>query len=452
MSSKLHNGYTILQTDSNTSSLLQYAWLPMALLLILGLALRLSFIQADGFKSDISSFEGWTLGLLAHPTADFYSTQGFADYPPGYLYVLIAVGHIYKALIHSDDQLFWLKIAVKMPGIVFDLIDSWLVYLIVRRFASAWQAYVAAACVALNPAFIIVSGFYGQVDSVPAQMTLLAVLLIIRAYRLSGWALFATVTGAWLLVSVSILMKPAAVVVAILFALFPFMRGITNSRRERAVATATGLFAALLIALLLSAPFHPSNNPTKILSWLYERYHFASNVYPYNSVNAFNLYSIAQKFWQPDGQVILSLGSLGIERYEAGIVLFVGATIILGWKLLERQEEIAFLEAAMMLSLAYFVLLTRMHERYVFNAVMLIAPLVFFRRRYLIALALLSLTLLLNLYYTLVYQAAVTGALGIVDSTNLLPLISKPASVLNVLIFLYLGFSFFGSKVRRVKV
>ena len=35
---------------------------------------------------------------------------------------------------------------------------------------------------------------------------------------------------------------------------------------------------------------------------------------------------------------------------------------------LQRRDTIAFLEAALLLSLGFFVLATRMHERYIFNA------------------------------------------------------------------------------------
>ncbi len=70
-------------------------------MLLLALVVRLLLINGAGFPNDIASFEGWTLRLVEHPLRDFYATAQFADYPPGYLFVLAFVGHVYK-LVRSQ--------------------------------------------------------------------------------------------------------------------------------------------------------------------------------------------------------------------------------------------------------------------------------------------------------------------------------------------------------------
>ena len=57
----------------------------------------------------------------------------------------------------------------------------------------------------------------------------------------------------------------------------------------------------------------------------------------------------------------------------------------------------------MLLSLAFFILSTRMHERYIFNAFLLMPALMFAGRRYIVSAALLTVTLLGNLVYSLDY-------------------------------------------------
>src|SRR5271154_5612767 len=105
----------------------------LLILLTIGLALRIVFINAEGFRNDVSSFEAWALTLGHNPIHDFYSKTGFADYPPGYFYVLWVIGHLYAAFVHSDSSYTILKIAVKLPGIIMDLVDGALIYVIVRR-------------------------------------------------------------------------------------------------------------------------------------------------------------------------------------------------------------------------------------------------------------------------------------------------------------------------------
>ena len=105
-------------------------------LLLIALLIRLALIGAEGFKNDVSTFEAWALTLAEHSTRQFYANTTFADYPPGYFFVLWIVGHAYKLLVHNDPNFALLKAAVKLPAILMDLVDTVLIFAIVRRFAS----------------------------------------------------------------------------------------------------------------------------------------------------------------------------------------------------------------------------------------------------------------------------------------------------------------------------
>src|SRR5579863_2218926 len=76
----------------------------LPVLLLAGLILRLSFIGSEGFKTDISTYSAWAIGLAQHGFATFYSTVGFADYPPGYFYMLAAVGHVWNLFFAAHDH------------------------------------------------------------------------------------------------------------------------------------------------------------------------------------------------------------------------------------------------------------------------------------------------------------------------------------------------------------
>ncbi len=436
----------------NESATLSPQWM-LAGLLLVGFVIRLLLIGADGFHGDVSSFEAWSLSLVDLPISQFYEKAGFADYPPGYLYVLFVIGHLYRLLVHDDPSYFMLKVFVKMPAIVCDLIDAGLIFVIVRKFAALSWAFAAAALMAFNPSTIFISAYWGQVDSVAAALTLGALLLMVNAYTSSGRAATLMIVGAWLVLAYSVLMKPPAIVIAPIFLLFAFIASDRKARIDRLIATWYGVAAALLLAYVASIPFHPGINPIEQFAWLIKRYAFGANVYAYNSVNAFNLYEMFPNshFWQPDTGVLpgwtIAGRIVGFPQYIWGIIIFGAATVLVASRFAQRRDVMALLEASMILSLGYFVLSTRMHERYVFNAMVLAIPLIFYRRRYLFATVILTLTLFGNLFYSLDYLHVMdskTPTPGL-DASNLNPFLSHFSSLLNVGTFFYLGYAFLGA-------
>ena len=416
-------------------------WMLLAGILLVGLALRLLFIGAEGYKNDISSFESWALQLAQNPLSQFYAKATFLDYPPGYLYVLYAVGWIHQHFALPDPSYTHLKYLVKLPAILMDLVDATLLFMIVRRFAPRAIAYASAAFFALNPAAIMISAYWGQADSVPAGLALAAIFLLILSSRSEDRG--AALVGAWLCLAFSILMKPAASAIAPLFLIYPFVTRDGAIVRRRLIWTGAGIVAGLLLAVLGTLPFHPGTNPLATLTWLYERYEHGKDVYPYNSINAFNLYAIFRPFWQPDNQFLFVM-----PQYAWGLFLFISAALLIAWRVLQRRDESAILEAAFLLSFAYFLFPTRIHERYIFDAFAFAPALFFLGRRYVLGASIVSLTLLANLAYSLYYMRVFDEKITGVDATRLLPLVSGPAAALNVLVFFYLGYIFLGASVE----
>jgi Gpi18-like mannosyltransferase len=416
--------------------------LTLGALLLVALLVRLFFITSDGFKNDVVTFEAWALTLAEHPLNQFFAKAGFADYPPGYMYVLWIVGHLYKLLVHSDPTYGILKIFVKLPGIIADLIDAALIFAIVRRLSpSLGLAFAAFTLFAFNPAAIFVSAYWGQVDSVSAAFVLGAILLVIDAQRETSERATLSLAGAWVLVAASILIKPPAIVLVPLLVAFPFTTDDrTGVGARRLIASTIGFGASLVLAYLAALAFHPSTNPIDQFAWLYGRYQTASAVYAYSSVNAFNLYAMIHRFWESDSVQLLFL-----PQYVWAIGLFLVATALVVSRYIVSREPAAFLEAAMLLSLGYFVLLTRMHERYIYDAFILAMPLIALRRRYLWAAFLLSLTLLTNLLYSFYYLHVMNDKIPGLDPADLAPWLSHPMAALNVAIFFYLGFVFLGA-------
>jgi len=405
----------------------------LPLLIVCGFIARLIFIGNEGFKTDINTYTAWALGLSTHGFATFYNAVGFADYPPGYFYILAAVGRIWQLFFAAHDPNYAiLHDLVKLPAILADLGVGALLYATVRRFASAYVALSAAALYLLNPATIYISAIWGQVDSISGGLALLAVYALLRSDDSKWWIVFG-----WLAFAYSLLIKPQAAVLLPLFLAFAFAD--PARRRARLGATAIGVAAALLLALLLTEPFHPGN-PVATIGWLLERYAYGSNVYPYNSVNAFNLWALRGTLWVPDSQYILLL-----PQYVWGLLLVLSALVLVVWRYLQDRTPQALLEGCAIATIAFFVLATRMHERYLFNGLLFTIACIPFAQRYLWGAVALSGVLFANLLYGLQYLDVVSNNVAGMNAQNLWGYWTTAFSLAAVGTFFVLGYQYLGT-------
>ena len=421
---------------------------PLAAILGAGLILRLLFVGSDGFHSDVASFENWALTLRDYAPSEFFAKVGFSEYPPGYFVILWFVAKLYAVLpgAAGDAAHGWpvLRALVKLPAIVMDLVNAGIVYAIVRRYASQGVALLAAAALALNPVAIYVSAYWGQVDSVSWGFALVAVWCVLRAGDAPDRAV-ARLVLAWLALAFSILIKPPAAVLVPLLLAYPFATADTAVRARRLAGTAAGIGAALALALVVGLVFHPRAD---VFGWLFGRYAFGSNVYPYNSANAFNLYALRQPFWQPDNAPLSVFGLPAGSLAEWGVALVLAAVALVVGRYLQRRDDRALLEAAMLCALAFFVLATRMHERYVYGAFLFAMPLLAFGSAARWPAFALTVTTYLNLAYSLAYQSAMEAKTGGLNTFDLWPAISHPAALANVALFFWLGYRYLGSGER----
>ncbi len=413
---------------------------PLAAILGAGLVLRLLFINGEGFHSDIASFEAWTLTLRDNPPWQFFAKVGFSEYPPGYFVILWLVAKIYALVPGAAASGAVLRAFIKLPAIAMDLVNAGVVYAIARRYAAQRIALFAAAALALNPVAIYVSAYWGQIDSVSWGFALIAMWCVLRAgdapNKLTAW-----LTWAWVAFAFSVLIKPHAATLGLLFLAYPFATADPALRARRLAATAVGIGAALALALVVGLLFHPSAD---VFGWLLKRYAFGSGIYPFNSVNAFNLYALRQPFWQPDTMKLSIVGLYAGTLAAWGVALVLAATALIVGRYLQRRDDRALLEGAMLCALAFFVLATRMHERYVYGAFLFAMPLIAFGRAGAWSAAVLSVTTYLNLAYSLAYQTAMEAKIAGVDATNLWPAITHPAAFANVVLFFWLGYRYLG--------
>lgn len=321
----------------------------LGLLLVGALLLRVALAATTrGYDADIATFSAWA-AHAADGLTSFYSPGYFADYPPGYIYLLWLVGKLRLLMgIDLDTRVF--MVLLKFPAILADCATAWLLFRLARRSWSGSASLLLAALYVFNPAVILDSSVWGQVDSV---LTLPILLLVILLEKRTAWA------GAAF--AAALLIKPQALI----FAPLPLLWfGIRLLRRERHATADLLMFCGTAIALfcLVILPFAVNESP----GWIISKYGSTLASYPYATLNAYNLFALTGGNIAPLDQrfLLLPYGVWG-NIFILLIVLFTTLVML-------RGKELSRLwYAPLFLSASVFVLAAKMHERYLFPALAL---------------------------------------------------------------------------------
>ncbi|HXX61121.1 MAG TPA: phospholipid carrier-dependent glycosyltransferase [Candidatus Sulfotelmatobacter sp.] len=369
----------------------------IAILLLVGLALRLIIayvlFPGSGFQSDIGSFTSWALTLAHGGPGGFYANAGFADYPPGYLYVLWILGSIGSGAadllgggtINLNGVVLPLPDTIvggliKLPAIAADLGIAYLLYRLVRRWLGARSdahgaALGAAALYLFNPVTWYDSALWGQIDAVGALVMLVAIAFLIDGF--SEAAVGFAVVAALVKPQFGIVLAPLIGVTLLRRHLFLIGSGpratavpgvlrswVVEEQGVWRLVSCAAVGAVVLFALI--TPFG-LDVPTLI-----SRMGDTAAGYPYLSVNAYDPWALigsggqaslaAGGGWSSDQVPLLA----GLNGFTIGAILlglgFAVGAIQLAW----RDSRRSILLTAVFLSLAFFILPTRVHERYLF--------------------------------------------------------------------------------------
>jgi dolichyl-phosphate-mannose-protein mannosyltransferase len=326
------------------------------LILVGGLALRLLIAPHGWHPDDVPNFTRWAGALREHGLLAAYATSD-ANYPPLGLAIIGVPAWLYPG---PFDRPAWL-LALKMPAMLADLGIAWAVYRLARRSAGQRFATLALAAVAFNPAFIYLSAWWGQIESVYALAACLAVLLALEGRP--AWAGLALGLGA--------LVKLQAGLVAPVVLIGLYRRGGARA------ALIGGLAACLVIGLGL-APYALTGQTRLVWARL-------TAVVPgpgWPTVNALNLWYVAtlgRGNWAYNAPLLLPdttplTGPLTMRAVGRGLWLAWCALTLLGvWIGSRRDLARAATLGAALLFVGFFVWPTKVHERYLFAALPLLA-------------------------------------------------------------------------------
>jgi dolichyl-phosphate-mannose-protein mannosyltransferase len=333
----------------------------LGLLLALSVAVRIAALGVEGHNGDVRVTSGWAERMAEVGPWRFY--EGSGSIYPALLYPLWAIG--------TDLDGDALAVAIKGLSIPFDLALGIGLWALMRGRTGEIAALGVAALYLLNPATILAGPVWGQVDSAGTLPYLAAlVALAARQYGLAGGlAVLATMIKP----QFGLAVLPVLAVAAI--------QSRSRASWEPMLRSIGGMGIAYVI---IAAPL--ALHPLRYLGLLGD----TAVRQPMTSLHAFNPWGLFIGFNVPDapyvglGTALLLLGvagsMLGLRRRpDLAVVLAVGAALVL----------------------AFYFLPTRVHERYLFPALAMLAPFALAGRREMIAYVALSLSFAASLLYAL---------------------------------------------------
>jgi hypothetical protein len=245
------------------------------------------------------------------------------------------------------------------------------VALITARLVSTGAAYGAAALYLFNPAVLLAGPIWGQVDAA-GTLFLVAALVAASNERHATAGALAVVAG---------LFKPQFGLVVLPVLAVAVLRAV---RERRPMPILRTVLAGAVVYAVLAWPI--GLDP---LRYAEELRRITANQ-PMTSLLAFNPWGLLIGFEKPDGGLVVVGGIL--------LVLGLAASLV---PLLRRRDLAALLAVGACLAFAVYFLPTRAHDRYLFPAVAVLAPLAVVNGRRLVAYLVLSVAFALALVYAL---------------------------------------------------
>src|SRR5579885_125279 len=345
------------------------ALITLAALAVVKIALLPFF---PGFGADVGSYQAWALQIATQGPAHTYQKGYFLDYPPGYLYGLWVAGILAKLTGATGEML---RLMAESPAIVADFFLAAAMFAFVRPGRRSSVAFAAMLMAAINPAFLFDTVVWGQSDSVLTFVMLLSVIALLDSQYDLCWGLAA----------IAVLIKPQGLMLVPVLGWWTML----ETPVSRWIRCAVVALAAFIIGI---APFqigHPWN-------WILDLYTSTAAYYHETSVNAFNLMALIGGLRQSDSSTVG-----GVSYFTLGMSLLVPLYGFIAWILWRKRTRETLIYCAFIAIFGFFILAPRMHERYLYPALLFSIPLALESTAMLALFGVLSLTCLFNLSYIL---------------------------------------------------
>lgn len=306
--------------------------------------------HSEGHITDLNCFKAWAVHLRTYGLSGFYESSIFADYMPGYYYILYVIGGIYQQLGLGYDSAAY-QFLIELVPILCDLALAFVAYRIISRKNPRYGT-LAALFLLYAPFVFTDSVVWGQIDSVFTLALVGVVYLFYRRRKLPACLVWA----------VALMIKPQALllapVIAIVFLADLVTPGKTLRTLIEALLSILGIAAAVL---LISLPMKGGQPLTYVLNLMLN----TTGQYAYATVNCFNLYGIFGANFVADTESFL----FGISYANVGWVLILLSTVFVAVLYLKKRDPSWIFTFSGLYLMLICLLAHNMHERYLFPAV-----------------------------------------------------------------------------------
>jgi dolichyl-phosphate-mannose-protein mannosyltransferase len=319
------------------------ARLSLLKLLLLGLGIRLLVAWVcPGFGPDMLLYKAWTLRIVRSGPSSLLD-PAWASAPAGtlsplHVFLLGGLGWLWQWI----DPLFayWrsnsFNLLVRLPTILADVAAMIGIYRIALLQFPAEKVLARTAMFCFSPPLILVSAVWGSPEAILVALLIWGTCFLMEGNEFLGILLLACSA----LVHVpAVLFLPLGLIVAL--------------QRKKVGATALALGLTLVVAQLLGWSLSPRSPLEPYVQQLHHS--------PFTCVNAFNV-------WFPVGHLQSdkdgALGLAVVSRRALGAAIFLTFYLLALMKVWERESESVLIREMALAGLAYFLFLTRVHERY----------------------------------------------------------------------------------------
>jgi dolichyl-phosphate-mannose-protein mannosyltransferase len=376
----------------------------LAALLFLAFMVRFAFFSNQGYQIDTTDFMLWFQHAADVGPRAFYSNNYWCDYPPFNVFFFWSFGLLAKSLAVFNTNMF--VYVMKVPPNLFEMATTFVIFAFIRKRLSFKWALAGATLYVFNPAVIFNAAVWGQFDAIYTFFLVSSLFLVFESKTKLGIVAF----------MLGILTKPQSIAIAPLFIYL-----VLRKSDWKGFLTSLGAAAATFVGVIL--PFEWTNgNP---VTWLSNIYFGAYSGYQYTTLNAFNIWGFGG-MWVPDTGGLNVIGWILFGAMAAFTVYFVH-------KRHDVSDELIVIFAAFVLFFSFFMLPTRIHERYLFPAIsMLVLMFPFLKKTRLLYVAL-TITCFVNQAYVL--NALVTAYPNAANLSG--DPVSLIVSLINSIAFLY---------------
>jgi Gpi18-like mannosyltransferase len=303
----------------------------------------------------------------------FYDGAEVRAYPPLSTYLFAAAGRVAYGLSNSaapSDAL--LNVLIKLPAIVADVATAVLLVWQAGKQTAVWRILIAALYL-LNPAVWYVSVYWGQTDAIYLFFMIAGLMLLARG----------RVIPAWVCCGLSLGVKLQGLPLVFLFFVWTWVQ-------EGRWALIKGMTAALGTGVILTLPWLVNGRILEIVEAI-----TSDSLRVVQS--AYNGWYFVLGERARTEEASRTLDILPISYGTASLVLFFIVVLLMTILIVKRREQVALPIAAVFLSLAAFLFLTDMRERYLFPVLPLLLWSANQQRRLLWLYLILTITWLFNL-------------------------------------------------------